>query len=806
MLSKNAFAWLLLASVAFGNSFYTKKSGVLNLDIDNFDAEVSGNLPVLVEFYAPWCGHCKQLKPAWKEAARKLKGIVKVAAIDASDEKNRNVAARYGIKGFPTIKVFKNGVPTDYNGARDAKSIINAGYAAITSHSTRLTGKKEEAFLQSDKDMPKAILFTKAGSTPVMWKALSMIFDGAMKLGEVKVKKEKALLEKYQAEYPGLEVPGVLVLPEEGSDSKPQVYSGPIKLSPIKSFFRGFAEINDPDQYVLPELADESCMQELCGKASLCTILVMRKNEESAKHKLVMQQVDEGRDDSHFKFVWIDSEKQADFLSKTFDMTPQDFPQAVVLSMRKKRFALLVGSFSVEGVDRSLTRVLRGGIKTSPITSDSIPKLAGTTKKCKSKPKPKTTPKPPPPKKSRKSSSSSSKSGGIGKSIELTEQSFKDLVLNGKSAWMLEFYAPWCGHCKQLAPAWKKAALKMRGQVKFGAIDATVHTGLASKYGIKGYPTIKFFKDGDKGKSAPSDYQYGRTAKDLVKFAKTLLTSRYIKKIKSADSAKEFASGGESPRALLLTEKSSPPDLWRALSAEFNGDVEFGAFYKAELESVQPDLDIKSIPAIVLTVDGKTSVYTGELNMPSISAWISKGAKIEKATAESMAAAKEKKAKEAEEMKKKEMEERKSVHDIASQDTFDNLCEKSKRVCAVAFLSKGIDEEAASKYKTTLQALASSYSESMRLRVFRFATMDLGNPAVAAFAKPMALPDEEATMAVLIPFRKRYQIMVGVFDEEHVKEFLDNVVKGKVKTASLSDFPKLEAPAAEEKAEAKDEL
>eukprot|EP00466_Bigelowiella_natans_P013688 jgi/Bigna1/79576/fgenesh1_pg.63_\ len=96
--------------------FYTKSSGVINLDAGNFDDVINSSPAVLVEFYAPWCGHCKQLKPAWIQAAKKLKGIVKVAAIDASDDKNRPIAGRYGIQGFPTIKIFKNGAPTDYNG------------------------------------------------------------------------------------------------------------------------------------------------------------------------------------------------------------------------------------------------------------------------------------------------------------------------------------------------------------------------------------------------------------------------------------------------------------------------------------------------------------------------------------------------------------------------------------------------------------------------------------------------------------------------------------------------------------------
>ena len=57
-------------------------------------------------FYAPWCGHCQNLKPAYDKVASSLKGIVKVAAIDCDDEKNKRTCSEYGVQGFPTLKIF----------------------------------------------------------------------------------------------------------------------------------------------------------------------------------------------------------------------------------------------------------------------------------------------------------------------------------------------------------------------------------------------------------------------------------------------------------------------------------------------------------------------------------------------------------------------------------------------------------------------------------------------------------------------------------------------------------------------------
>ena len=102
-------------------------------------------------------------------------------------------------------------------------------------------------------------------------------------------------------------------------------------------------------------------------------------------------------------------------------------------------------------------------------------------------------------------------SGGKDEVVELTESNFKKLVLGSEDMWLVEFFAPWCGHCKNLAPHWSKAAKELKGKVKLGAVDATVHQSLAQQYGVQGYPTIKYFPQGIK--SGPEEYNGGRSRK-----------------------------------------------------------------------------------------------------------------------------------------------------------------------------------------------------------------------------------------------------------------------------------------------------
>lgn len=118
----------------------------------------------LVEFYAPWCGHCKALAPTWKKLARKLAGVVTVAAVDA--DQHKGLASKYGVRGFPTIKVrvftpyaclgpsagddtpsrlcrrwptqaFQGGKAIDYEGGRDAR--VRERDAPPTPQRSRLT-------------------------------------------------------------------------------------------------------------------------------------------------------------------------------------------------------------------------------------------------------------------------------------------------------------------------------------------------------------------------------------------------------------------------------------------------------------------------------------------------------------------------------------------------------------------------------------------------------------------------------------------------------------------------------------------
>ncbi len=118
----------LLSLLSLALPLASAASSVLDLIPSNFDKVVfESNKPSLVEFFAPWCGHCKNLAPVYEELATKFATAgdkVSVAKVDADEHKS--LGKQFGVQGFPTIKWFdgkKGSKPEDYNGGRDLESL-----------------------------------------------------------------------------------------------------------------------------------------------------------------------------------------------------------------------------------------------------------------------------------------------------------------------------------------------------------------------------------------------------------------------------------------------------------------------------------------------------------------------------------------------------------------------------------------------------------------------------------------------------------------------------------------------------------
>ncbi|KAL1878133.1 hypothetical protein VTK73DRAFT_8013 [Phialemonium thermophilum] len=224
---------------------YTKKSPVLQVEAKDYDRLIAkSNHTSIVEFYAPWCGHCQNLKPAYEKAAKNLEGLAKVAAVNCDDDANKPFCGSMGVQGFPTLKIVrprKGGKPIveDYNGPRTATGIVEAVVDRINNHVKKVTDKDLDKFLSEKNDTAKAILFTDKGTTTALLKSIAIDFLDVITIAQVRNKETKAVetfgIEKF---------PTLVLLP--GGDKDAIVYEGEYKKPAIVEFLSQAGQPN-PD-------------------------------------------------------------------------------------------------------------------------------------------------------------------------------------------------------------------------------------------------------------------------------------------------------------------------------------------------------------------------------------------------------------------------------------------------------------------------------------------------------------------------------------------------------------------------------
>ncbi|RVW39154.1 putative protein disulfide-isomerase A6 [Vitis vinifera] len=180
--------------------------------------------------------------------------------------------------------------------------------------------------------------------------------------------------------------------------------------------------------------------------------------------------------------------------------------------------------------------------------------------------------------------------------VVLTSDSFDEVVLNEKKDVLVEFYAPWCGHCKSLAPIYEKVAtaFKSEGDVVIANLDADKYKDLAEKYGVSGYPTLKFFPKGNK--AGEDYYDGGRDLEDFVTFinekcgtsrdGKGQLTSK-AGTVASLDSlVKEFISASDDEKKAVFARIEEEVEKLEGSAARY-GKI----YVKAAKSSLQKGAD-----------------------------------------------------------------------------------------------------------------------------------------------------------------------------------------------------------------------
>ncbi|KAJ2705191.1 protein disulfide-isomerase precursor, partial [Coemansia spiralis] len=128
----------------------SSSSDVKVLTTETFKEWTAAQELALVEFYAPWCGHCKSLAPEYEKAATTLKDEgISLAKVDCTEE--QALCEEMEVPGFPTLKIFRSGTPTDYNGPRKEEGIVSYLRKQLLPPLSTLDADSIDKFTQSDR-------------------------------------------------------------------------------------------------------------------------------------------------------------------------------------------------------------------------------------------------------------------------------------------------------------------------------------------------------------------------------------------------------------------------------------------------------------------------------------------------------------------------------------------------------------------------------------------------------------------------------------------------------------------------------
>lgn len=156
--------------------------------------------------------------------------------------------------------------------------------------------------------------------------------------------------------------------------------------------------------------------------------------------------------------------------------------------------------------------------------------------------------------------------------VVLTADNFEKVVVQDTSGkpWLLKLYAPWCGHCKRMAPAYEEVATMLKGEVNVGEADCDKHSALARRFGVRGFPTIVLVKDGQVYK-----HKGARGAEDLAAFARTGYETS--EDVRALGDAPGLVSQQDFAEVWALVNRVVAKNIWISMGTAFAVGLLFGA-------------------------------------------------------------------------------------------------------------------------------------------------------------------------------------------------------------------------------------
>lgn len=484
-------------------------SDVVHLKDDTFDDFIANNPSVLVMFYAPWCGHCKAMKPEYTDAAKTMReeeiaGVI--AAIDATKE--TAVGKRFKIEGYPTVKYFKDGdFAFDVN-ERTADKIVafmkdpkepppppppEKDWSEVESEVEHLTDDTFKGFIKKKKHVLVMFYAPWCGHCK---KAKPEFMEAAKNDAEnSKVAYAAVDCTVHRSVCTQFDVQGYPTFRYFNYGKKDFKYVGGRVAKDFIEFMENPREgppppPPEPEWKDMPSrvthLTDDTFEEFMMTHDS---VLVMFYAPWCGHCKAMKPAYMEAAEELHSKnarsvLAAVDCTTEKSLATK-FDIG--GFP--TIKYFRKGEFA---SEYKKARTKEDLVDFLL-------ISEDSAPADAKTTN----------------PEKPVEPAWSDDDTDVV----HLTASTFQEFIKSHSSA-LVMFYAPWCPHCKKIKPEFSEVAKEVNTENKvpgaLGAVDCTVNGDLCTEQEVKRYPTLKYYKDGE----FAYKYTKKRTAEDMLAFMK----------------------------------------------------------------------------------------------------------------------------------------------------------------------------------------------------------------------------------------------------------------------------------------------